>query len=280
MRARAIWTALPLLFSISLANVAVADDTRDVTAEIDVDRSEFLDVVSTKDGSVWKGVLVEQTPGVEYKLVLAGGSLRVLRAEEVLSIRKERNPKFSAPAPRPDAAAHERPGRTPTGLVLGAGLALAIPAGDLHKGDGASTVSPGLGLRGGYRYRSDNLSAQLGGLTRFTYWNVPGSPDRAYLWTLEILAFARAGLRGTKFEPYVELALGPEATGYDLSGLGTGGGVAFAATLTAGVALIATRSIDVELDVTYHPPLSPVPYANNDFKISYFGLRIAGSFHH
>ena len=273
MRVRTTWAALILL---SIASVASAED---VTTAIDVDRSEFLDVVSTKDGSIWKGVLVEQTPGVDYKLVLAGGSLRVLRADEVLSIRKERNPKFHAPAPGPAAAVPDRDERPRTGLVLGAGLTLAIPAGDLKKDDG-STVSPGFGLRGGYRYRSDNLSAQLGGLARFIYWNVPGSPDRAYLWTLEMFAFVRAGLRGAKFEPFVDLSLGPEATGYDLSGLGEGGGVAFAATLTAGVALIATRSIDVELEVTYHPPLSPVPYANNDLKISYFGLCLAGSFHH
>jgi hypothetical protein len=136
-----------------------------------------------------------------------------------------------------------------------------------------------VGVRGGYRYRSDNLSAQLGGLAKFLYWNVPGSPDQAYLYTIEVLAFVRAGLRSTRFEPFVELGLGPEVTGYDLSGLGTGGGVAFAATLTAGFALIATRSIDVELALTYHPPLSRVPYANNELKITYFGLQLAGSLH-
>jgi hypothetical protein len=277
MRARRLLAALAVVASVAPA--AVADDSPGVATDIDVDRSELLDVIATKDGSIWKGVLVEQTPGVDYKLLLSGGSLHVLRAEDVVSIRKERNPKFhAAPAPRAEVV-QSGPGRASTGLVLGAGLTLAIPAGDLKKDDG-STVSPGFGLRGGYRYRSDNLSAQLGGLARFIYWNVPGSPDQAYLWTLEMFAFVRAGLRGTKFEPYVELSLGPEATGYDVSGLGEGGGVAFAATLTAGVALIATRSIDVELDVTYHPPLSPVPYANDDFKISYFGLRLAGSFHH
>lgn len=276
MRARSMVAGLSVL---ALGSVAHAEDNPSVAAEIDVDRSELLDVVATSDGSIWKGVLVEQTPGVNYKLVLSGGTLRVLRADEVVSIRKERNPKFHAAALSPTNAVEARPGRSPTGLVLGAGLTLAVPAGELNNGDNGSSVSPGVGLRGGYRYRSDNLSAQVGGLTRFIYWNVPGSPDRAFLYTVEIFAFARAGLRSTTFEPFVELALGPEVTGYDLSGLGTGGGVAFAATVTAGVALIATRSIDVELELTYHPPLSRIPYANNELKITYFGLQLAGSVH-
>ncbi len=277
MRAPTMLAAVSLL---ALGSVAHAEDVPGVAAQIDVDRSEFLDVVATTDGSIWKGVLVEQTPGVNYKLLLSGGSLRVLRADEVVSIRKERNPKFRAAAPTaPAAAAPPAPTRSPTGLVLGAGLTLAIPAGELNNGDNGAAVSPGVGLRGGYRYRSDNLSAQLGGQVKFIYWNVPGSPDRAYLYTVEVFAFVRAGLRGKTFEPFVELALGPEVTGYDLSGLGTGGGVAFATILTAGVALLATRSIDVELELAYHPPLSRIPYADNELKITYFGLQLAGALH-
>ncbi len=280
MRAPTTLVALSLLALVANAH---AEDVAGVAAEIDVDHSEFLDVVATTDGSIWKGVLVEQTPGVNYKLVLSGGTLRVLRADEVVSIKKERNPRFRAAAvhtpPPPVTVPAAGPTRSPTGLVLGAGLTLAIPAGELNNGDNGSSVSPGVTLRGAYRYRSDNLSAQLGGLAKFIYWNVPGSPDRAYLYTVEVFAFVRAGLRGSTFEPFVELALGPEVTGYDLSGLGQGGGVAFAATLTAGIALIATPSIDVELQLTYHPPLSRIPYANNELKITYYGLQLAGSFH-
>lgn len=255
----------------------------DIASEIDVDRSEFLDVVTTTDGSIWKGVLVEQTPNVSYKIVLAGGSLRVLRADEVVTIKKERNPKFRAAAPVAAARAELPPEphavRSPTGLVLGAGITLAIPAGELDNGDNGSSVSPGVGLRGGYRYRSDNLSAQLGGMAKLVYWNVPGSPDQAFLYTVELFATVRAGLRGSTLEPFVELGLGPEVTSYDLSGLGEGGGVAFAATITAGVSLIATRAIDVELQLTFHPPLSRVPYANNELKITYYGLQLAGALH-
>jgi len=268
---RAFAAALGLL---AFEAVAVAEDF----AEIDVDRAELLDVVATTDGSIWKGVIVEQTPGVSYKILLSGGTLRVLKAEEVVSIKKERNPKLHAAAPAP-APVPEGPGRAPTGLVLGAGLTLAIPAGELNNGDNGSSVSPGVSLRGGYRYRSENLSAQFGGLAKLIYWNVPGSPDRAYLYTVEAFAFVRAGLRGKTFEPFVELALGPEITGYDLTGLGEGGGVAFAATITAGVALIATRGIDVELSLAYHPPLSRIPYARDELKITYYGLQLAGSFH-
>lgn len=280
MNARAVLVALALA---GVPAVAHADDAASLASQIDVDKSEFLDVIATSDGSIWKGVIVEQTPGVNFKIVLAGGTLRVLRADEVVSVKKERNPKFrgtgGAPTP-PSADTVAAPmRRTPTGLVLGAGVTLAIPAGELRNGDKGASVSPGVAVRAAYRYRSDNLSAQFGGALKFLYWNVPGSPDRAYLYTIEPFAFVRAGLRGATFEPFVELGLGPEVTGYDLSGLGQGGGVAFATTITAGVALIATRAIDVELSLTYHPPLSPVPYANNELKITYFGLQLAGSLH-
>lgn len=277
---------LAVVLVLALAAVAHADDAPGLAAEVDVDRTELLDVIATTDGSIWKGVIVEQTPGVNYKIVLSGGTLRVLRADEVVSVKKERNPKFraadAAPSPPSPVAAGPvaaRPGRKPTGLVLGAGLTLAIPAGELSNGDNGSSVSPGVTVRGGYRYRSDNLSAQLGAAVKFIYWNVPGSPDQAFLYTIEPFAFVRAGLRGTTFEPFVELGLGPEVTGYDLTGLGQGGGVAFATTITAGVSLIATRAIDVELSLAYHPPLSPVPYANNELKITYYGLQLGGALH-
>ena len=44
--------------------------------EVDVRSFEYLDVVETADGSIWKGVVVEQTPNVVYKIATADGSGR------------------------------------------------------------------------------------------------------------------------------------------------------------------------------------------------------------
>jgi hypothetical protein len=57
---------------------------------IDPAESPYLDVIETTSGSTWRGVLVEQIPGKSYKIVLAGGSVVVVQAAEVVKITKDR----------------------------------------------------------------------------------------------------------------------------------------------------------------------------------------------
>src|SRR5258706_1086674 len=87
-----------LLASASLtvaAHKAHADD-------VDVSAFEFVDVVETADGSIWKGVIVEQVPNKSYKVATADGSLHVLQAADVLKVTKERNKGYRrAGTPRP-----------------------------------------------------------------------------------------------------------------------------------------------------------------------------------
>src|SRR6185312_5387603 len=68
---------------LALARFAHAED-----AEVDVKSFEYVDVVETTDGSVWKGVIVEQSPGVQYKIATADGSLHVLKAGDVTKLSK------------------------------------------------------------------------------------------------------------------------------------------------------------------------------------------------
>src|SRR5687768_12271468 len=72
-----------------MASVASAND-----GDVDIRSFEYLDVIETSDGSVWKGVIVEQTPNVSYKVVIAGGSVHVIKAEDVLKMSKQRNREF------------------------------------------------------------------------------------------------------------------------------------------------------------------------------------------
>src|SRR5438132_5681269 len=69
--------------------------------DVDVTAFEYVDVVETSDGSLWKGVLVEQTPNVQYKIATADGSLHVIKAQDVVKLTKERNRAYRTVATRP-----------------------------------------------------------------------------------------------------------------------------------------------------------------------------------
>src|SRR5262245_36445217 len=92
------------LFSLVLLSTrARADD-------VDVNAFEYLDVVETADGSIWKGVLIEQTPGVQYKLATADGSQHVLKATDVTKVSRQKNANW-----RPHTAvAPQAPGAAPS----------------------------------------------------------------------------------------------------------------------------------------------------------------------
>jgi hypothetical protein len=51
--------------------------------------AEYEDVIHLKDGSVFRGVIVEEVPGETYKIEIAGGSVLVVDADEVEKITKE-----------------------------------------------------------------------------------------------------------------------------------------------------------------------------------------------
>lgn len=64
------------------------------------------DVVYLKNGSIYRGILVEQVPNESYKIQIAGGSIVSVTVAEVLKITKEQrwqSPyKADAPAPKAD----------------------------------------------------------------------------------------------------------------------------------------------------------------------------------
>src|SRR4051812_20807854 len=68
-------------------------------AQIDVRSFEYVDVIETTDGSVWKGIVVEQTPNVQYKLATSDGSLHVIKSADVVKLTKQRNRDYQAPHP-------------------------------------------------------------------------------------------------------------------------------------------------------------------------------------
>src|SRR5262245_52700914 len=78
------------LFAAALLALAPATALAD-DPQIDVAAADFLDVVETADGSVWKGIVIEQTPNVQYKIATADGSVHVIKAADVVRLTKQRN---------------------------------------------------------------------------------------------------------------------------------------------------------------------------------------------
>ena len=52
-------------------------------------QSDREDVIYAKDGSIYRGTITEQIPGVSYKIEIAGGSVIVVKAENVVKVTKE-----------------------------------------------------------------------------------------------------------------------------------------------------------------------------------------------
>jgi len=246
---------LPLIL---VARLASADD-------IDVRSFEYLDVIETSDGSVWKGVVVEQTPNVQYKIAIAGGSVHVVKASDVVKMSKQRNlelrtaPVQATPTEAGVSATYERkrglpPPLADSGLRLDPEVAIVFAS----RQDNLSSVAPT--LRIGYEAVFGNFSFEGGGQSRFTYWL-----DANDTWTLETMAYGRAGFHISRVATYVGLA-----SGLDTTFMHDDGTIAFGMNLQTSVEILASRAVGFRLGFDYHPNISG---------IEYFALALGASFH-
>jgi hypothetical protein len=214
---------LSLCILLAASAIAHADD------QIDVQSAEYLDVVETSDGSIWKGVLVEQTPNVQYKLATADGSLHVIKAGDVTKISRQRNRKVAAtvqpvpaalpveagqpadpaapPAPAPDGVVQQYPQSggpyAHSGLRLGAELAFISPTGDISKLNATSSPT----LRAGYELLLGKFGIGAGAMLRYSYWQWPGMLNST-AWTLESMAYTRAAIHLGRVALHADVAVG------------------------------------------------------------------------
>ena len=65
-------------------------------------QSDQEDVIYTKNGSIYRGIIIEQVPNVSFKIEIAGGSVIFIQADDVIKITKE--PKYSS-----DSTHHSAP---------------------------------------------------------------------------------------------------------------------------------------------------------------------------
>ena len=276
---------LTCLFLATLTVSARADD-------VDIRSFEYLDVVETADGSVWKGVVVEQTPNVQYKIAIAGGSVHVFKAVDVVKMSKQRNMEFrsvpsgaAAPTASGVGATYQREGGLPapfaqTGLRLEPELAIVFPTGDFETIDTSFAPS----VRFGHEALFGNFGIGGGGLARFTYWRLPGD-TKDMAWTLETMAYGRAALHIARVAAYAGIAIGLD-TNYiyyrrDFSGMDEVR-LGFGMNLQTGIDIHATPSTAIKLGFDYHPPTDDFIAAtssSDSVSTEYYALLLGASLH-
>lgn len=289
-----------LLSALSLAGLAAPALADDVT-EVDVRAAEFLDVIETADGSVWKGVVVEQTPNVQYKIATADGSLHVIKASDVVKLTKQRN-RDRRPAAHPGAVAgpafvggaapvHGYPNEAiggayqpksslpapvaTTGLRIEPEVAIVFPTGIYDEIGVNTSFAPGIRL--GREHMFGNFGISGGGHARFTYWRLPGE-TRDATWLLETQFYGRAALHIGPATPYLGVTFGLDTNYvYDNSSRMSETSVGFGMNLQSGIqiSLSPTNTIDVGFD--YHPGTDTIA-SGTDESVEYFAMRVGSTF--
>lgn len=276
------------LSKLVIALALSASSTPAFADDVDVSAFEWIDVIETKDGSVVKGVVFEQEPGVKYKLATSDGSVHVIQAEDVVKLTKARNKFYRGGAQGGYATsgggnsvgAHYNGGASSlpapmakTGMRASFDLAAVFPGGDVDTYETSLTPT----FRIGYEHLFGNFGLTGGGMVRFTYWALPGDSGDAN-WTLETHGFARAALHLGRVAPYVGGTLGID-TNYvyvdraQMSATTLGVGL----NLDFGLSIAATPQLAFDIGGDYHPGTDTI-YDNPDpldpdKAIEYFALR-------
>jgi len=276
-----------LLASLAVLSLPVAASAEDLS--VDIRAFEYVDVIETVDGNVWKGVVVEQTPNVSFKIAIAGGSVHVIKAADVVKLTKQRNPEFRpADSYAGGARASERgvnaryepagsglpPPLATSGLRIDPEFTMVFPSGDI---EGLET-SYAPTVRVGYESVFGNWGIGGGGLTRFTYWQLPGESYDA-MWTLETMLYGRAALHVSRVAAYASVAIGVDTNYFymnesEMWRTAFGVGV----NLESGVEIAATPGLGFKFGFTYHPATDNL-VEGSDKSVEYYALHLGVSVH-
>lgn len=267
----------------------------DGVTEVDVRAAEFHDVIETADGSIWKGVVVEQTPNVQYKIATADGSLHVIKAADVVKLTKQRNRDRQATSPRTaygavpgsdyagegvSAAYEPGPALPPPvardGVRIEPELALVFPSGLYDLAGVETSFAPGIRL--GREAMFGNFGLSGGGHVRFIYWRLPESLDRDATWLLETQLYGRAALHIGRATPYVGVSMGLDTNYYyDNDSRMSDTQMGFGMNLMSGLQISATPTTTIDIGFDYHPGTDTIPGMTEE-SVEYYAMRLGSTF--
>jgi hypothetical protein len=267
--------------------LATASHVRAEGDEIDVRAFEFVDVIETNDGNVWKGVVIEQTPNVSYRIALAGGSIHVIPAADVQRMSKRRNPDYRSPrastAVMRDGGveqSYEGSAKLPapfahSGMRVEPELTILFPTGALEDAMFKTSFAPG--ARIGYESLFGNIGLSGGAHLRFAYWLLPGESKNA-AWTLETQLYGRAAVHLGRATPYLGMTLGLDtnyAYVYSIDESTTSVGLGM--NLSTGIQIALSPLVAFELGGDYHPATDTFSDGMYEESVSYFALRLGAA---
>ncbi len=270
------------LLLVCLASTpALADIT-----EVDVRTAEMLDVIETTDGSVWKGVVVEQTPNVQYKIATADGSLHVIPAGDVVKLTKQRNHNrrpsggvaMGGGEYRDDGYSSGGSSLPPpvakSGLRIEPEVAIVFPTGIYDEAGFNTSFAPG--IRVGHEAMYGNFGLSGGGQARFTYWRLPGE-TRDASWLLETQLYGRAAMHIGPVTPYVGFAIGLDTNYFYLNDVRMSETlVGLGMNLSSGIQISASPTTTIDIGFDYHPGTDETIYG--DESVEYFAMRLGSTF--
>jgi hypothetical protein len=267
--------------------LATASHVRAEGDEIDVRAFEFLDVLETTDGSVWKGVIIEQTPNVSYRIAIAGGSIHVIPAGDVTRMSKRRNPEYGSGrsnaavmrdggiAQSYDSGPKLPPPMARSGMRVEPELAIAFPTGDLEDSMFKTSFAPS--VRIGYESMFGNIGLSGGAHLRFMYWLLPGESKNAS-WTAETQLYGRAAFHIGRATPYLGMSLGLDTNYYYLYAIDESTtSVGLGMNLSTGIQIALSPLVAFELGGDYHPATDTISDGMTEGSVSYFALRLGAT---
>jgi hypothetical protein len=256
--------------------------------DVDISSFEYVDVIETNDGSVLRGVILEQEPGVRYKLVTADGSIHVIQAPNVLKLTKARNKLFRGAEPVASERGYASDGGSSlrgryeprsklpepyavSGIRADFDLSILFPGGDIELFD--TSFAPT--VRIGFEQMFGNFGLSGGGFLRWTYWMLPEAlGDGNAAWTLETHAYAQAAFHLGRVVPYFGATLGTDLNYVYNDGLSMSDtALGFGTNIQFGVKVAATPLLTLGFGGDYHPGTDSAPNGSDD-SVEYFALRL------
>lgn len=222
-------------------------------SEIDPAVIQLWDVVHVADGSVLKGVIVEEVPGTSLRVVLLGGSSIVVPMANVVRLARELNPGFARPQVMQAADAPAAP-RSPA-IIAASGLRIGVMPGLAYHTDADADPTFVLTSRVGWE-----IGLGQWGLTPGVVIDVLPEVGIYGGAGVAVQGGARAAYRASTVSPFV--------------GFGIGGDFATDTTLaiamSGGVDLVLHRRFALSAEAKFHRGFG----GTYDYSLSYVSIGI------